>query len=80
MKNNRKKCQYCNGKGFKEIEIFYPVDKMVKLMKKHDLSQNKVSALIGVSQAVVSYWVKSKSRAQGIKKKYFDVLLAKGYK
>lgn len=74
-----KKCPYCGGKGHIEVLVFYPVSKMKKIMKKHDLSQSKLSEILEISQAGVNNWFKPKSNIRGIKKKYFDILSEKGF-
>lgn len=81
MKKHEEKCSHCNGTGKIQLMIFYPVSKLIKIMKKHKLSQLKLSKIIGVSQAAISNWVKPRSpNVNGVKKKYFDVLEAKGFK
>ena len=78
-KDKIKKCPYCGGKGEVEICVFYPVSKMIKIMKKHGLSQVRVASLLGLSQAGVNNWLKPKTNCRGIKKKYFDILEKKGF-
>lgn len=74
-----KKCPYCGGKGHIEIVIYYPASKMAKIMKKHKLSQVKLSEILGMSQAGVNNWFKPRTSVKGIKKKYFDILSKKGF-
>jgi DNA-binding transcriptional regulator YiaG len=80
MKNKyEKECHHCGGKGKIEITVFFPVSKMVKIMKKHKLSQLKLSEILEISQAGVNNWMKPNSNVKGIKKKYFDMLAKKGF-
>lgn len=53
---------------------------MQKLMKKHNLSQLKVSEICKITQVVVSNWFSSKKNILGIKNAYFNSLYNKGYK
>lgn len=75
-----KKCPYCGGKGSIEISEFLPVEKMEKLMKKHKLTQVKVADICGISQSGVNNWFNPRTCVRGIKKKYFDIMVSKGYK
>lgn len=78
-KNNTKECRYCGGKGYTDVIVFYPVSRMKKIMKKHKLSQLSLSKILGISQTAVNNWFNPKTRIQGVKKKYFDILSEKGY-
>jgi DNA-binding transcriptional regulator YiaG len=57
------------------------IEKMLKIMKKHNLSQNKLASLLGISQPTVSGWFfKGRNLTGRINKKYFDELKEQGYK
>ncbi len=78
-RSTSKKCPYCGGKGKIGSTTYSPVSKMKKIMKKHNLTQLKISELCGLSQAGVSNWFDTCRNVKGVKKAYFEMLAKKGY-
>lgn len=78
-RSTSKICPYCGGKGKIGITKYLPLAKMIKIMKKHSLTQLRIAELCGLSQAGVSNWFDTRRNTKGVKQAYFEKLAKKGY-
>lgn len=84
MTKKYKSCTSNRGKKKKRVKRPYfdsiDVNKMVRIMKKYDLKQIDIAAILKVDQSTVSGWMHGMHNSRGkIKSKYFQILKAKGY-
>jgi len=80
-----KQCNKCQGTGKLKRRQAYldtpDVKKMLALMKRNKLNQLSLAKVLDLSQGTVNGWMHPHTNAQGkIKKIYFQLLGAKGYK
>jgi len=76
-----KKCNRCAGTGKLKIRSLYVLTadtkRMLRIMKKHELTQFALAKILEISQGTVSGWLHGKTNK--IKPIYFANLKAQGY-
>lgn len=79
-----KKCKHCTGTGKIKIRPPYMLTtdtkRMLRVMKKHELTQTALAKILGISQGAVNGWFHRKTNLNGkIKPIYFQMLRNLGY-
>lgn len=83
MKQKYKECWDCKGTGRKKIiehNSTKDVKRMLRILKRNGLTQQKVADLLKIGQSTISSWFTSKNLTGKINPLYFEKLKAKGYK
>lgn len=78
-KQQYKSCVRCKGTGkIKKMgeRLTSPdVNKLLKIMKKNNLTQRKLASILEISQSTITSWLYGKTNPKGtINKKYFGKL------
>ena len=79
-----KHCQNCKGTGrikLANTKLTTPdVKRLLKIMKKYDMTQLSLAKILEMSQGTINGWFYAKTNPRGkVKSIYFNILKIKGY-